>query len=127
MLTLPKPTVLVGRLLEQQLATAGLPTTVVLDGSVVELERLGEADRAAARAVFDAHPPTAQAALDKAASEHANESTIRDRADSALAANTTFLGIASPTNAQIAAQVKALTRQNNGLIRLVLRRFDSTD
>lgn len=77
-----------------------------------------------------------QSALESAVAAHvapdlvllaANEATIRDRATTALGTNTTFLGIASPTNAQIAAQVKALTRQNNGLIRLVLRRFDATD
>lgn len=59
--------------------------------------------------------------------ESANEATIRDRTSGALATNATFLGLASPTNAQIAAQVKALARQNNGLIRLALRRFDSAD
>jgi hypothetical protein len=37
----------------------------------------------------------------------------------ARANNTTFLGIASPTNAQIVSQVQALTRQNNGLMRVV--------
>lgn len=56
-----------------------------------------------------------------------NETTIRQQAESALAANKTFLAITSPTTAQIAAQVKALTRQNNGLIRMVLRRFEAAD
>ena len=70
-----------------------------------------------------------------------NDETLRARADSALTANTNdiaandlFLAIASPTNAQNAAQVKELTRQStrqarelNALIRLVLGRLDSTD
>lgn len=63
----------------------------------------------------------------QADTEAANEQTIRDKAATALNTNTTFLGIASPTNAQNAAQVKALTRQMNGLIRLTIRRLDGTE
>jgi hypothetical protein len=61
------------------------------------------------------------------APEQVNESTIRQQAASALAGNRTFLAIASPTGAQVTAQVKALTRQSNGVIRLVLGQLDSTD
>lgn len=43
---------------------------------------------------------------------------IESKARSALASNVTYLGLGSPTNAQVAAQVRALTRQINGLIRL---------
>ena len=57
----------------------------------------------------------------------ANETTIRAKATTALGTNTTFLGINSPTNAQNAAQIKALTRQVNGLIRLTIRRLDGTE
>lgn len=49
-----------------------------------------------------------------------NERSIRDKARQALAANATFLAIATPTAAQNAAQAKALTRQVNGIIRLLL-------
>ena len=61
-----------------------------------------------------------------ARTESANETTIRDKATTALGTNTTFLGITSPTNAQNAAQIKALTRQVNGLIRLAIRKLDGT-
>lgn len=94
------------------------------------------ADRAALVATRDATAEES-ALLD----ELGNESTIRDKAAQALtanatdiAANDTFLAITSPTNAQVSAQVKELTRQStrqarelNGLIRLVLRRFDGTE
>jgi len=54
----------------------------------------------------------------------ANSTTIRTQAETAMAGNTTFLALATPTNAQTLAQVKALTRQNQGLIRLALGKFD---
>lgn len=56
-----------------------------------------------------------------------NEQQIRDSAGQALAGNRTYIGLASPSAAQTAAQVKALSRQMNGLIRLVLGQLDGTD
>jgi hypothetical protein len=49
----------------------------------------------------------------------ANDATIRARVADALDANRSFLAVESPTNAQTLAQVKALTRQTQALIRLV--------
>ncbi len=61
------------------------------------------------------------------AQRDANKATLVGRADTALASNKTYLAIASPTNAQVAAQVKALTQQNNAVIRLLLGRLEATD
>jgi hypothetical protein len=59
--------------------------------------------------------------------ERVNKETIQSQAATALATNTTFLALASPTNAQLAAQVKALTRQSQGLIRLALNRLEAAE
>lgn len=56
----------------------------------------------------------------------ANAATIRAQAQTALTSNATYIAIASPTNAQVAAQVKALTRQMDGVIRLLLAQLDAT-
>lgn len=55
-----------------------------------------------------------------------NAQTIFGRAAAALTANATYLNVASPSNAQVAAQVKALTRQVDGLIRIALTQYDTT-
>ena len=57
----------------------------------------------------------------------ANRETIKAQAHTALQANRDFLALSSPTNAQTLAQVKALTRQNIGIIRLLLGQLDATD
>lgn len=52
--------------------------------------------------------------------------TIRNAAQNALTNNATYLGIASPTQAQAVAQVGALTRQIDGLIRFMVGDLTST-
>jgi hypothetical protein len=59
--------------------------------------------------------------------EQVTEQTIRDSGRQALTANRTFIALTSPTAAQTTAQVKALSRQMNGVIRLLLGAFDGTD
>jgi hypothetical protein len=54
------------------------------------------------------------------------EKVLRARALTALDANKTYLAT-TPTQAQVVAQVAALTRQTNGLIRMVLAALDDTD
>jgi hypothetical protein len=49
----------------------------------------------------------------------ANRATLESHIPTAIANNVTYLGLASPTNAQVVAQVQALTRQIDGLVRLL--------
>ena len=62
-----------------------------------------------------------QAALDD------NKLSLEDEARLALGANKTFLALSAPTNAQTLAQVKLLTREASGLIRLVIREFGGVE
>lgn len=59
--------------------------------------------------------------------ELANYDTLRQRARAALAANRTYLALATPTAAQNTAQVNALTRQVQALIRFTLSDLTGTD
>jgi hypothetical protein len=46
------------------------------------------------------------------------EIDLRDKARAAVTSNRDFLAISTPTNAQVLAQVRALTKQMNAVIRL---------
>lgn len=52
-----------------------------------------------------------------------NLDTIQQNARTAYQNNVAYLNIPTPTQAQAAAQVQALTRQMNGLIRVVIGDF----
>jgi hypothetical protein len=93
----------------------GAGTTVVLPEPTTQA-----AVAAALQPILDAES-AAQAVQTAAA---ANQETLQSRARAALAANATFLALASPTNAQTLTQVKTLTRECNALIRLLLGQFD---
>lgn len=60
-------------------------------------------------------------------SARTNRQTIVDAAQAALASNKTYANLANPTAAQTTAQVKALSRQQNGTIRLLLGLLDAAD
>lgn len=55
-----------------------------------------------------------------------NQVSLQQKALMALAKNSTYLGIASPSNAQVLIQVNSLTRQVNAIIRLLLSQTDDT-
>ena len=60
-------------------------------------------------------------------SRNANELVLRMQALTALQNNRDFIAVAAPTNAQTIAQVKALSRQNVGVIRMLLGELDGTN
>ena len=58
---------------------------------------------------------------------YANAAAVAAKGPAAIANNQTFLALPTPTNAQTLAQVDALTRQTNAVIRLLLGLLDVTD
>ncbi len=56
----------------------------------------------------------------------ANRAALQAKADQAVDANNTFLALPAPTAAQTLTQVQRLTRENTGLIKLVLNELNDT-
>jgi hypothetical protein len=58
--------------------------------------------------------------------EDSNASTLKSRSDSALSTNRDFLDtpLGSLTQADVALQVRALTKQNNALIRYAFKKLE---
>jgi uncharacterized coiled-coil DUF342 family protein len=103
------------------------------DGNVIrreELERLADTTvefRAfdGADVLIEQRPATPQEiATYEQAETNATIAELRDQATKALDKNKTFLALDPPTNAQMAQQIEALTKQMNGLIRQVLQQWD---
>lgn len=69
----------------------------------------------------------AEAVTNRCESTNPNSEELRRRALAALQANRDYLAIGTPTQAQAVAQVAALTRQVNALIRFALQAFDGTE
>jgi hypothetical protein len=63
----------------------------------------------------------------KSGTDAARAQQLEARAVQAIADNSAFLALASPSNAQSIAQVKTLTRQVQALIRLKLGRLEGLD
>jgi hypothetical protein len=61
------------------------------------------------------------------APEEVTRRDVEDKLRAAIAANLAFLAKASPTAAEVAAQVKLLTREVTGLLRLALGALDSSE
>ena len=70
--------------------------------------------------------PTVGVDADNTDPNVANAATIYGRAQTALTTNQTYLALSSPTTAQNTAQIKALTRQMDAMLRFLLNQFDST-
>lgn len=51
---------------------------------------------------------------------NATAATLETQARNAIESNSTYLAIGAPSNAQVVAQVRALTQQNSAIIRRVL-------
>ena len=79
------------------------------------------------RRALSASERTIADAADAASVRLANESTLRAKAQAALAANNAYIALASPTAAQTTAHCKTLSKECNALIRLVQGIFDADD
>lgn len=75
---------------------------------------------AAEQAQFDADQAAASTRAAAAAAEAANYQTAASRCRAAITSNDTYLAVATPTTAQLTSQVTRLTRQCNGLSRMLL-------
>lgn len=125
-LTYPMPDLYYGPMLQEALAAAGIVTELTTDeeGRLVLTDT---DDAATADPIVAAHPQAIRDRDAKLAADEANRLAIVVAARNALQANRDFLAIGSPTNAQVLAQVRALTRQCNGLIRLALGDLTGTN
>ena len=94
---------------------------------VVRIEFVGMAGEVEVEFAGDLTPAEVVQAEQRIQSRNGNELTLRMQARTALQNNRDFLAIASPTNAQTLAQVRALSRQNNGAIRMLLGQLDGTN
>lgn len=78
---------------------------------------------------FDVEPSASEqeSITTRLTTENPNEETLFARAKQAVITNNEFLAKPSPSNAEVVAQVKFLTRCVSMLIRLVLRWLDAAD
>jgi len=97
---------------------------VAVDGSTVVVSYTREitpAEKAAESAAIAAEPESAELDAAYTLNRNPDRKALADAAQQALADNATFLAIGTPSNAQVLAQVRALTRQSNQLIRRLVQ------
>jgi hypothetical protein len=80
-------------------------------------------------AEVDGHPTTTWVARLRNAAEMAtvNERKIKEQALAAMEFNAAFLADETPTQAEVLAQVRLLTQENNKIIRLLLGALEGTE
>lgn len=76
---------------------------------------------AAGQAVLSAFDDSDAAWAAWEADQQPERKGLRAAAAQTIADNNTFLALASPTNAQVLAQVKSLTQQNNRIIKRIIQ------
>lgn len=103
----------------------GLPLntpTVVADNGDVQTVATRTANGGTVTLVPHPGGPT-----DLANQAQANGAALQAKAAQALTGNIAYLALSTPTAAQVAAQVQALTRQVDALIRLAANQLAATD
>lgn len=66
------------------------------------------------------------AAMDTTMTAQNNAATLQSRMSAAIAANNTYLGLATPTAVQQTAQIARLTKECNALIKMALNQLSDT-
>lgn len=114
--------------LYQLLLDTGLPVSYCRmegqDKATIQLEWSSgptAEQQTSANAIIAGFNPSDAAHLIWLANRNPDRKALADAAQQALADNATFLALGSATNAQVLAQVRALTRQNNQLIRRLVQ------
>lgn len=77
------------------------------------------------RSAVTGYTVTHPTADETAATAAANQATVSGHMTTALTGNDTYIALASPSTVQNTAQIKALTRQVDALIRLALGQLDT--
>lgn len=114
--------------LHQILLDAGLPVSYCRmegqDKTTIQLEWSSgptAGQQASANTIITAFDPSEAAHLIWLENRNPDRKALADAAQQALADNATFLALGTPSNAQVLAQVRALTRQVNQLIRRLVQ------
>lgn len=112
------------QLADQILNTLALTSEPTVDISptqiVVTHPAVTEANRTAIQSLINAY--VYDPAWNNVA--YGNLGALETRATKALTVNASFLALGSPTNAQVLAQVRALTRECNAIIRILTDAVD---